>query len=259
MVELTERTRSRWLWLLAAVTAAYGLANVVVFFTTEGFGAVWFAASVLVYSLLLVSAVALSLLDPGRPAAEADASEERAQAGPTPISLTTVYETSTGRVLRARFDRDGTQRSLLFAISGDEVLPATAIEDRLREVSSPGTPIGDVGEVEEAVARRARQPSPAGAEDPGSVEVDLRDREVLHRSENGQIMRARYRAGSREYVNLFAVTGDAVTPVEAIEGDLDELRVDEVPVEAETVFEELLAREAERDEESEREAAVIRP
>lgn len=245
MIDMTERTRTRWLWLLAAVTAAYGLANVLLFFTTGSFGALWFATGVFVYGILLVSALALSLLDTGRPEEEAEPAraepEPEAELG-TMIDHETVYETRTGRVLRARFGHDGNERTLVFALVGDEVLPAHALESRLTDVETEAPAIEDVGEVEDAIDRRTVRGTD-GHDDLAEIDVELLDREVLHESPSGSVLRARYRAGDEEHVRLFAITEDRVVPVEEIEGDLDELRVDEVPVDAETVFEEMLTRE----------------
>lgn len=252
MIDMSEQTRTRWLWLLAAVTAAYGLANVLVFFTTGSFGALWFATGVFVYGILLVSALALSLVDTGRPEAEAEpASAEPGDELGTMIDHETVYETRTGRVLRARFGQNGNERTLVFALVGDEVLPAHALEARLTDVETEAPAIGDVGEVEDALDRRAERGN-GGPHDPADIDVELLDREVLHESPHGRVLRARYRAGDEEHVRLFAITEDRVVPVDEIEGDLDELRVDELPVEAETVFEEMLTREADGDGQAER-------
>lgn len=260
MVEITERTRSRWLWALAAVTALYGLANVLVFFTTDEFGDTWFATGIFVYSVLLVSAIVLAFLDPGRPAApmgeaEAEPAAEAAETVPR-ISHETIYETATGRVLRAVFEEDGTERRRLFAVAGDEMLPASDVEERLRELKPDPDPLEHVEEIEAAVDRRARRPSSASQEVPADADVDFREREVIHESERGEVLRVRYEAGSDEYVHLFAVTEDEVVPLEEIEGSLDELRVDEISVETENVFEEMLARTAERDTEQGQEATV---
>lgn len=236
MIELTERNRARWLWMLAAVTAAYGLANVLVFFTTGSFGPVWFATGILVYSVLLVSALVLSATD-----TEEDVAEPVEEQAPRVqiLEQETIYATTTGRALLARVRQNGTERTLLFSVVGDEVLPAGAIEDRLRRVSGEVPDLDDVGDVEEALARRARR-SYTETPPPGSISVELVDREVLHRSDEGRVLRARYRFDEQEHVRLFAITADAVTPVDELEGDLDEIRVDEVPVDATDVFDEML-------------------
>lgn len=255
MIELDEQTRSRWMWILAAVTAAYGLANVLVFFTTGSFGPVWFAAGMLVYSVLLVSALTLSLLDPGRPEpevveaeaeAEPEAREQTALAGEL-LDHETLYTTRTGRVVRARFGANGHERSLLFAVSGDEVLPVTELEERLDGIAGEPEPLEEVLEVEEALADREGRTEPIEP-DPSSLAVDIVDHETLYHDGEAAVVRVRYRAGEEEHTRLFGVTEDEVVPIDEVEGELDTLRVDEIPVEVESVFEEMLARGGEAGE-----------
>lgn len=267
MIELTERTRSRWLWLLAAVTAAYGLANLVVFYTTGSFGPVWFAAGVVVYSLLLVGALALSLVDPGRPAAEGQAAqveataEELPQAQRAPVELIdheTLYETRTGRVLRTRFRAEGTERTLLFAVTDDEVAPLREVERRIDESDLEPREIEDLRELEDALERRARQAS--GSLDPDDVHVEMLDHEPLYEAEEGCVIRARYRVNGDEHASLFAVTEDGVEPIQELEERLDEVAIDELAVEPEAVYEQALVGHApdEQPPSEERTEEVIR-
>lgn len=248
MLELTERTRARWLWLLAALTAGYGFLNLLVFYTTGSFGPVWFAAGALVYSMLLVSALALSLADPGRPSAEAQApraeagAEGTVEAARTPVELLdheTLYETRTGRVLRTRFRADGTERTLLFAVTDDEVAPLREVEHRIDEFDLEPRPIEDLRELGDALERRARQAS--SSLDPEDVHVEILDHEPLYEAEQGRVIRARYRVNGDEHAGLFAVTEGGVEPIEALEERLDEVAIHEMAVEPEAVYEQALA------------------
>lgn len=248
IVELTERTRTRWLWLLAALTAGYGFLNLLVFYTTGSFGPVWFAAGALVYSLLLVTAIALSIADPGRAVERVEEREPEAtepgasEPSRSPVELIdheTVYETRTGRVLRTRFQANGAERTLLFAVTDDEVAPIGEVERRIDEAGLEPREIEDLRELEEAIERRARKPTTSL--DPEHVHVEIVDHEPLYETERGRVLRARYRVNGHEHASLFTVTDDGVEPVDALDERLDGVEIDELAVEPETVFEEALA------------------
>jgi membrane protein implicated in regulation of membrane protease activity len=63
---MTPRTRSRLLWLLAALTAAHALASVAVFAVTGTFSPTALTLSVVVYAFLLVCAFVLLATSPRR-------------------------------------------------------------------------------------------------------------------------------------------------------------------------------------------------
>lgn len=251
IIELTEQTRARWLWLLAAVTAAYGFLNLLVFYTTGSFGPIWFAAGALVYSLLLVSALALSIADTGRSAQPVEPAREpqadtveasSAEPSRTPVELIdheAIYKTRTGRLLYTRFRANGTERRLLFAVTDDEVTPIGEVERRVDDFDLEPRPIEDLRALEDALERRASKP-PASL-DPEDVHVEILDHEPLYEADRGRVLRARYRVNGDEHVSLFAATDEGIEPVDALEERLDGIEVDELAVEPETVYEEALA------------------
>ncbi|MEA3201243.1 MAG: hypothetical protein QOE90_2671 [Thermoplasmata archaeon] len=63
---MTPRTRTRLLWLLAALTAAHALASVAVFAATGSFPAVALLISLVVYAAILAGALALLVTTPRR-------------------------------------------------------------------------------------------------------------------------------------------------------------------------------------------------
>jgi hypothetical protein len=120
---MSPRSRARLLWLLAAVTAAYALVNVVVYYATGRFGSAWFATSLLVYGALLVAALALAVTDPGQAVAAAQAG----RAGPEASRLLArdvLYATKTGYLLRLTYLRpDGEREARLFLCEGGASTP----------------------------------------------------------------------------------------------------------------------------------------
>lgn len=165
-MELDQGNRRRLLWVLVAVTAGYGLLNVAIYYTTDSFGPVWFATSLLVYGMLLVAAVAMAFLETGpsgqRGAAPAGRLEQ--------LGEETLYQTDTGRLVRARLRYGGQEHQLLFAIMADEVLPLETVEGRLDEVDVRVPPQRLGSEIEQALARRSAG-RPDSDDDP-SVEVE---------------------------------------------------------------------------------------
>lgn len=258
MFDTIEENRARGIWLLVAITAIYSLVNVITYYTTGSFGPVWFAASVLVYGALFAGAVYLAVLDIGRPsveeiaariAAEAEQEVEAEPPGIEPkrgfelIDHEPIYETRTGHVLRTRFRVDGDERTLLFAVTQDEVLPVTAIEERLDEISFDPPAIEDPRAIGGALDRRAERPGQP-TPDPDSVHVEILDQEILYETATGQVLAATYRVGSEQRDGLFVVTNDEVLPVAEVEARLDGVDIEQLPVEPETVFEEALESRA---------------
>ncbi len=167
MMTITETNRARTIWVLVAITAAYGLVNVLMFYTTDSFGPVWFATSLVVYGTLLVAAVALALLEAGSEPVEAteagvveaaqpvaDEAQPAVASGLELLEEEVLYEVATGKLVRARFEVDGSERSLLFAITPDEVLPLDAVEERLDTVDLRVPPEDVIDEVDAALERR---------------------------------------------------------------------------------------------------------
>lgn len=179
MSMITETNRARTIWLLAAITAAYGLVNVLMFYTTDSFGPVWFATSLAVYGALMAASVAMAVIDTGRgiaqPSADqgGEATEPAPQPTPAPglelIEEEVLYEVASGELIRARFRVEGTERSLIFAVLPDEVLPLDAIEERLDAIDHRVPPLAGTGEVDAALDRRAtaQDEDDDGHDDPG--------------------------------------------------------------------------------------------
>lgn len=168
---ITETNRARTIWILVAITAAYGLVNVLMFYTTDSFGPVWFATSLAVYGALLAAGVVLALIDTGPEAAEeatpepeavaaTDAAQPAVPEGPSPglelLKEEVLYEVATGKLVRAQFQIDGSERSLLFVITPDEVLPLDAVEERLDTVEHRVPPEDVTDEIDAAVKRRVQ-------------------------------------------------------------------------------------------------------
>lgn len=251
-MELNEQNRSRLLWILVAVTAAYGMTNVLVFYTTESFGPVWFASGLLVYGALFTAAVFLSLVDTGVPLSrEAESPEDVAKTAEEDrpslelLDHETVYATRTGRVLRTRFRSGDRERSLLFAVTGDEVLPVNDLEERLDRLDVPDARIDSLREVEDSLDRRSSA-SPVEALQPSSVHVEILDRETLYRTQTGRVERVEYETAGRRRERLFALTSSEVVAIHDVEARLDGVDVDELPVEAERRFQEALAAREDR-------------
>lgn len=152
---MQQERRYRGLWLLATITVAFGLFNVVLYFATGEFTVPWFVASLVAYGLLAVGALWLLFADRSRlGVAEAAAVEA------TQVASAVIYETRTGYLVRST--RTTPQRVTMDyqAYTGGESWPASAVEARLDEVRV-AAPEGDVvAEVEAAIARRARSPTP---------------------------------------------------------------------------------------------------
>lgn len=260
MFESLEENRARGIWMLVAITAIYAMVNVITYYTTGSFGPVWFATSILVYGILFAAALYLAVLDTGRPSLEEIASKIAAEAEPAAeaqvetgaarptrgfelIDHEPIYETRTGHVLRTRFSVDGEERTLLFAVTEDEVLPVTAIEERLDEVAFDPPEIEDRRSVEDALSRRAERPGQPST-DPESVHVKILESEVLYETVTGQVLDVTYRVGDRQREGIFVITDDEVLPVAEIEARLDEVVLGQLPVESESVFEEALEARA---------------
>ena len=136
MSTMSSRNRARLLWLLAAVTAAYALVNVVVYYATGRFGEAWFATSLVVYGTLLVVALALAITDTGGPAAAraSDATPARL------VGREVLYTTRSHYLLRLTYlHPDGRRDARLFLSGADESAP---LLDALAQVDAlpPATP-----------------------------------------------------------------------------------------------------------------------
>jgi hypothetical protein len=120
----SSRARARLLWLLAAVTAAYALVNVVVYYSTGTFGAAWFATSLVVYGVLLVVALALAMTDQG--------AESIARAPPEAgrlLAREVLYATKAGYLLRLTYLRaDGEREARLFLCDAGASTPLSDSE-----------------------------------------------------------------------------------------------------------------------------------
>lgn len=254
-MEISEQNRARWLWLIVGVTAVYGLINVIMFYTTDSFGPVWFAASLVVYGVLLVAAVALALLDTGRAETEAKAPVVTVQSPvtvtepePTPepkleaeppkseiaglelVDHEVLYEVPTGRVLQVTARTDGVDRSLIFAITRDEVLSASEIESRLDEVDIDPPEIKQISDVDAALDHRSDRPrNPTVSDD--SVPVEILDHEVLYEVPSGAVLEVTYRVREAERTDLFVVTDDEVLPISEIDADLEGIERSTLPAE----------------------------
>lgn len=183
MTMMTEINRARTIWILVAITVAYGLVNVLMFYTTDSFGPVWFATSLAVYGALLAASVAMAVVDTGRDTDQPPVGEERAvtEVAPQPaepggielIAEEVLYEVATGKLVRARFQVDGSERSLIFAITPDEVLPVDGIEERLDAIDHRVPPRAGIDEVEAALERRAaaQHDRDDGPDEPGQTQA----------------------------------------------------------------------------------------
>lgn len=162
----SSRTRARLLWLLAAVTAAYALVNVVVYYATGRFGPAWFAASLVVYGVLLVVALALALTDPG--------SEAAARAPPEASRLLArdvLYTTKTGYLLRLTYLRaDGEREARLFLCDADASTPLPDSEAWIDALPSASASQDLGARADAALAARAA-PYPASLSPPPAPKV----------------------------------------------------------------------------------------
>lgn len=243
-MEISKQSRARWLWLLVAVTAVYGMVNVFMFYTTASFGATWFAASLVVYGVLLVSALALLLLDTDEepveveieaPVSVADTEPqpdpqppERQSRGTELLDHEVVYEVPTGRVLEATVRTDGVERSLLLAITSDEVLRIEEIEARLDGVDIDPPPIDRISDVDEALERRSDRPrDPTVGDD--RLAVEILDHEVLHALPSGDLIEVTFQVEGTEHTDRFAITDDEVLPIHELDADLEGLERSPIP------------------------------
>ena len=62
---MKPKIRARTMWVLAALVVAYALFNVMVYYTTNSFGPIWFAISLAVYSAMLTLSLVLAFTDTG--------------------------------------------------------------------------------------------------------------------------------------------------------------------------------------------------
>jgi hypothetical protein len=150
----SETNRARALWVLAGVTAAYGLFNVFVFYTQDNFGAVWFTTSLLVYGALAAACIYMALVDTEARAVTTPAAHPTLQH----LGEEVIYTTVTGRAIDARFRIDGAEKHILFAATADEVIPITGIEERLDEIELTVPAVRELRLVDEAIARREAEP-----------------------------------------------------------------------------------------------------
>lgn len=58
---MNENTRNRLLWTMTALVVVYAIVNVAIYYNSGTFGRAWFVASLAVYGLVLLGAIALLL------------------------------------------------------------------------------------------------------------------------------------------------------------------------------------------------------
>jgi hypothetical protein len=214
------------------------------FLRADTFGTAWFVASLTVYGGLFASAIVLALVDPGRveatqtQAEPAPETEAETAEGVEVLDREVLYRTRTGHLLRVRFANGKGPRSLLFAVTRDRVHPITAIEARLDQVDIDPPTIDDERDIEKALERRAGQDGDGPG--PERVEVTLDNHKTLYETGTGRVVEATYTVEGTQRTSLFVVTEDDVVPIGDVEAQLDETDVDELPVEAENVFEQAL-------------------
>lgn len=223
-------TKNRLLGTLVAVTAIYAAVTVIVFFTTGEFGSVWFGSSLALYTVVAVAGVGLTLLaEEAKPEAQAASGEHP---GPSKTDrlrhekTATVYETPTGRVLRAFFSNGDTSQEVVFAVTPHEVLPAEDLARRLDALEVEADEAISDEAIERALTRQ-RDRSPKPGVDPAEVAVVLLDRRPLYEASTGRAVRARWRTPLGDREGVFVVTDEQAIPVQAVERRLD--RLDEAP------------------------------
>lgn len=163
---MNEKTRARTLWLLAALTVAYAMLNVAIFFTTASFGVAWFTASLIVYSVFLVGALYLALVDTGSAERTAPAPAATAQAKPEPAPVraspklsyrTVVYQTRTGHLDKVTTVANGKGHTNYYAFTPREAIPIRDVETRADSMERPVT-VHDIAREVDATVREREVP-----------------------------------------------------------------------------------------------------
>jgi hypothetical protein len=95
--------RSMLVWLLAALTAAYAIVTVVIFYTTGDFSAAWFVASLLVYGSLFALTLLLAFVN--RLGERSSATDGPAAEDASRVTETVIYETRAGQVVRVDWEQ----------------------------------------------------------------------------------------------------------------------------------------------------------
>lgn len=165
---MKARTRIRMIWGVAAVTIAYALSTVLVYYTTGEFNEAWLGLSLIVYAILLVAALVLAWTDTADPSMHAThpvtihVQETHVSEAVPKLEQDVVYRTRSGETIRSAYGTAAQPRVDYLAVGPRETQPVRAIEARLDAETRAAAPAGDVDRQVDAALRR-RQAEIAGA------------------------------------------------------------------------------------------------
>lgn len=143
---MKESTRSKTLWLLAALAAAFGLINAILFFSSATFGIGWFVTSLVAFLILLVGALTVALREatPGGPAG----------ARGVLVGVDVLHRTRTSEALRADYAVPGGTASTYFVAGTRGTVPLEILAERLDTADVSTAPIDEDAFERRLAARR---------------------------------------------------------------------------------------------------------
>ena len=156
--------RVRIAWLLAAAATAFGLVNVVVYYSTGTFGAPWLVASLFFYGIILLCAIALAITDPGTVVTERVLVQPGKPGEPRLLERTVTYRAREGMAVRVVYLwPDGSRETRHVTFTGAETLALHDIETHLDAFPAAQAPPGMDAGIDAALARWAHKEDQAGA------------------------------------------------------------------------------------------------